>query len=234
VPRPHAGPRAIGMKMYLALAPGPAALLDCATELTLFPGGYAGLQCVEDGKAVLCIAVQRQAFQRYGGDWAGLLSAITARSRRFAVMMTGARPLLRRPLAVAGIPYGYQARTNAGDGLFRLGDQAAVIPSLTGDGLAIALCSGQQAAEAWLIGADAALYQHSLARMLAPQMRLAGWLHHGGLSTLTQSVAIHLLGLFPGLLRQAATRTRLPAGAILPWENPPSPARIYHAQAMRD
>ncbi|HEY4044445.1 MAG TPA: FAD-dependent monooxygenase, partial [Rhodopila sp.] len=64
-PRRHTQRDAIGMKMYFALAAGPGRTLEGATELTLFPGGYAGMQSVEDGKAVLCIAVQRAAFQTY-------------------------------------------------------------------------------------------------------------------------------------------------------------------------
>nr|WP_294547171.1 FAD-dependent monooxygenase [uncultured Rhodopila sp.] len=209
LPRPRPGGGAIGMKMYLSLRSERARELDGTTELTLFPGGYAGLQPVEDGRAVLCIAVRRLEFHACGGGWAGLLAAIEATSRRFAAMLAGAAPLLPRPLAVAGIPYGYQAPAAPANGLFRLGDQAAVIPSLTGDGMAIATHSGRAAAEAWLSGGDSAAYQRDLLRTLAPQMRLAGWLHHAGMGGLTQAAATLAASWFPGLLRQAANHTRL-------------------------
>ncbi|MGD0103149.1 MAG: FAD-dependent oxidoreductase [Rhodopila sp.] len=210
LPRVRIGRGAIGMKMYFAPAPTPAKCLEGAIELTLFPGGYAGMQHVENGHMVLCIAVQRQAFQRYGGGWPSLIAAIELRSRHFATMLARARPLLPRPLAVAGIPYGYQARRAAcPDGLFRLGDQAAVIPSLTGDGMAIALHSGTSAAEIWLAGADSGTYQAALTRTLAPQMRLAGVLHHACMSGGVQSALIRGAALFPALLRQFARRTRL-------------------------
>jgi flavin-dependent dehydrogenase len=213
LPRPRTERGAIGMKMYLALAAGPAKILDGAIELTMFPGGYAGMQHVEIGQSVLCIAVQRRAFQkRGGGSWLELITAIEQSSRRFAMMLAGARPLLPRPLAVAGIPYGYQAGSISPDGLFRLGDQAAVIPSLTGDGMAIALHSGKAAAETWLAGADATAYHRALIRTLAPQMRLAGLLHHACMSAPIQAAAIRTAGLFPSLLRQAAGRTRLRQG----------------------
>jgi flavin-dependent dehydrogenase len=117
--------------------------------------------------------------------------------------------LLPRPLAIAGIPYGYQARPVSANGLFRLGDQAAVIPSLTGDGMAIAMHSGQAAAGAWLAGADSAAYHRALSRTLAPQMRLAGLLHHACMSGVTQSAVVQAARLFPALLRQAASHTRL-------------------------
>lgn len=210
LPRARTDRGAIGMKMYFDPAPAPAKRLEGTIELTLFPGGYAGMQHVENGHMVLCIAAQRHAFHRYGGGWSTLIAAIEQRSRHFAAMLAGARPLLARPLAVAGIPYGYQARRAASpDGLFRLGDQAAVIPSLTGDGMAIALHSGTSAAEIWLAGADSGTYQAALARTLAPQMRLAGVLHHACMRGGVQSALIRGAGLFPALLRQFAQRTRL-------------------------
>lgn len=45
-----------------------------------------------------------------------------------------------KPLAVFGIPYGFVHKdSNTTPGLYRLGDQIAVIPSFSGDGMAIAL-----------------------------------------------------------------------------------------------
>ena len=216
LPRPQVSGGAIGMKMYLKLTSDSTRMLHDAIELTLFPGGYAGLQCVEDGRVVLCIAVRKPSFQRYGSSWTGMVTEIAQRCKRFATIMAGAHPLLPRPLAVAGVPYGYQAAAPSMCGLFRLGDQAVVIPSLTGDGLAIALYSGQQAAEAWLSGRNSASYHCSLARTVVPQMRLAGLLHGVGLVGPTQTAAIHILGLFPGLLQQAARHTRLKRGWTMP------------------
>jgi menaquinone-9 beta-reductase len=217
------GQGAVGLKTYLTLAPESARKLEGATELTLFPGGYAGMQCVENGRVVLCIAVQQTAFLRYGGAWTGLTEAIGRHSPRFAAMLSGSHPLLHRPLAVAGVPYGYQARPG---GLFRLGDQAAVIPSLTGDGMAIALHSGQHAAEAWLANQVASTYQRTLALTLAPQMRLAGWLHRAGISAVVQAASVPLMRFFPALPRLAATRTRLPNPIRpTPIGPPPDPSR---------
>jgi flavin-dependent dehydrogenase len=207
-PRRHTADGAVGMKTYLALAPGPYKTLADTTELTLFPAGYAGMQHVDNGRTVLCIAIRRAAFQRLGGTWSGLIATIQRSSPRFAAMLAGAEHLLSRPLAVAGIPYGYQATPDA---LFRLGDQAAVIPSLTGDGIAIALHSGQRATQAWLSGRQPADYQRTLARALTPQMHLAGLLHRGSTTPLIQQAAVHALRHAPGLLRWSASRTRLPA-----------------------
>jgi flavin-dependent dehydrogenase len=211
IPRRHTASDAVGMKMYFALASGAAKALDGAVELTLFPGGYAGMQHVENGHSVLCIAVQQPAFQGCGASWAGLVAMIEYRNRRFTAMLAGARALLPRPLAIAGIPYGYRALAVAPDGLYRLGDQAAVIPSLTGDGMAIALYSGRTGAEAWLAGKTSTEYHLSLAGILAPQMRLANLLHHACVNGFTQPMTLRFAERFPTLLRHAAVRTRIPA-----------------------
>ena len=209
-PRPRGAQDAIGLKMYFTLASDARRRLGEATELTLFAGGYAGLQPVEDRQAALCIAVSRVAFQSLGGTWGTLLASIGHGSPRFADMLRGAQAMLPRPLAVAGVPYGFLQRGYT-ERLYRIGDQAAVIPSLTGDGMAIALYSGQTAAEAWHDGDDAEAYQRHVVARLTSQMRLAGLLHGVCMSGAMQPLAIRAAGVFPALLRQAAVRTRLRA-----------------------
>src|SRR3546814_3649874 len=84
--------------------------------------------------------------------------------------LEGAEPLLTRPLAVARIPYGFLHTPGSADGgVYRLGDQAAVIPSFSGDGMAIALHSGIAAADSFLAGSAAADYHMRLRRRLACQ-----------------------------------------------------------------
>src|SRR3546814_14508479 len=92
--------------------------------------------------------------------------------------LEGAEPLLTRPLAVARIPYGFLHTPGSADGgVYRLGDQAAVIPSFSGDGMAIALHSGIAAADSFLAGSAAADYHMRLRRRLACQFAVAGGLH---------------------------------------------------------
>jgi flavin-dependent dehydrogenase len=72
------------------------------------------------------------------------------------------------------VPYGWIARDTR-PGLFRLGDQAAVIPSLAGEGIAIALASGAMAGRHWLArGADGAVaFQRELAARATRPVRTA-------------------------------------------------------------
>ncbi len=216
LPRPGAERGAVGMKMYFRLSPRQMAALDGVIALLLFPGGYAGLQRVEANQAVLCIAIGRARFQAIGGTWADLLAAITSGSRHLNELLAGGTPLLPRALAVAGVPYGFLHQSppavqpdQSRDGLFRLGDQAAVIPSLTGDGIAIALHSGVLAARVWRDGDNASEYHHRFARDLGGQMRLAGLLHRVAMTGTGQVTAVRVAAWCPVLLRQAARGTRL-------------------------
>ncbi len=209
-PRPRDAGSAVGLKQYVHLSDRGRHLLGDASELTLFPGGYAGLQPVQAGRAALCIAVRQDAFQTHGGTWDRLLDVIARTSPRFAALMADTRPILPKPLAVAGVPYGFLHRPSD-DGLFRLGDQAAVIPSLTGDGLAIALHSGQCAARTWDLGGDAQTYHAELRKALRGQMRLAGALHAAFLSPVWQPWVLRAASL-PTLVRQAALLTRVGTG----------------------
>ncbi len=76
-------------------------------ELILFSGGYAGLQLVEADRAVLCVLLPAARLRAVGGRWDGLLDWLTGECPHLRERLTGAAALLDRPLAVAGLPYGY-------------------------------------------------------------------------------------------------------------------------------
>src|SRR5699024_8141684 len=81
------------------------------------------------------------------GSIPALLADILNEAPRLADRIAGDMPA--RWKAIAGIPYGWSARESR-SGLFRVGDQAAVIASLVGDGVGMALTSGIAAAHALL------------------------------------------------------------------------------------
>ncbi len=200
----------VAMKMYYALDPRQLQSLRQHVELVLFAGGYAGLQPVESDQAVLCVLLSASRLRAANGQWDTLLPSLMQECPHLADRLTGAQPLLEAPLAVAGLPYGYRHTPTADDppGLFRLGDQAAVIASLTGDGIALALCGGSLAANTWLARGDSGLYHQRLAASLAHQMRIASAIHRLCLSPAAQPWLIALSAIWPGLLRGAAAFTR--------------------------
>jgi flavin-dependent dehydrogenase len=162
----------VGLKMYLRLAEAQAAELEGAIELVLMRGGYGGLSMVERGRANLCFVVPRGELGGVGRGWSAL-AEVLSRNRHMRERLEGAEPLLARPLAISPIPYGMLRREAIAEGMYAIGDQGAVIPSFTGDGLAIALHSGRLAARAWLEGETAQEFQAELYTQLRRQMTLA-------------------------------------------------------------
>lgn len=177
----------VGFKMHLRLDPGQAAALSGAVELILFPGGYAGLQPIEDGRVNLCLLIRRPAFEAAGGTWAGVVKHISAASPHAAGRLEGATELLARPLSIYQVPYGHLHKEGTSPGVLRLGDQMGVIPSFSGDGMAIALHTAFAAART----VDAGAYHAAMRRDLGGQIGRAMALHRLGQSA-------------PGLLTAAA------------------------------
>jgi hypothetical protein len=117
-----------------------------------------------------------------------------------------------RPLAISSIPYGYLAgRVN---GLWSIGDQAAVIPSFTGDGMSIALHSAKVAAEMFMAGKSADAYHQQLHKHLNLSMRLSVALSRTMVSNLGRSIAPAGMQIFPAAIHWIARATRIPERAI--------------------
>lgn len=200
----------VGFKMHLRLAPAQSADLGDAVELHLFPGGYAGLEPIEDGLANLCLVIGEEALA--GHSWSALLRRLRTNCPGLARRLEDGQALWPKPLAVAAIPYGYVAR--AKDEVWRLGDQAAVIPSFAGDGLGIALHSAHAAAAAHLDGQTAQAFQARLAMELGPRVKAAALLSRLLVRPWAQTLAVAATRLRPQLLPATAALTRIPEKAL--------------------
>ena len=207
-PKPT-GDAPMGLRIRLAPHPALRKLLNQAIELHLFEGGYAGLLLQEDGSANLCMALRKSRFAEAGGDAATLLR-----------QLGDAHPLLGERFgflsdapaadAIAAVPYGWRTdETEAG--LFRLGDQAAVIPSLAGEGMGIAIASGVAASAAYLEGGPAAApqFQRDFAARTRRPVAVASMLWHQGERPTMARIAVPLLSAFPALAGFAARMTRI-------------------------
>jgi flavin-dependent dehydrogenase len=202
----------MAFKIYWRLLPEQHAELDRHVELALFPGGYAGLQPVEGGRANLCLLVQKSSFAAKYGSWENLLLAMKEACPHLRRRLEGAQCLFEKPLAISGLPYGYVAE-RSGE-VWRLGDQAAVIPSFSGDGMSIALHSATRAAEYYLRGEDADCYQRVLSYELRTQVARATAVSKALVRAFGQRAAMALLGIIPSLLPLSAALTRIPVGAL--------------------
>lgn len=206
----------LGFKSYLRLAPAERAGLQGHVELILFRGGYAGLQLVERDAANLCFLVDPERWKRCGGDFGALLADLAQEVPHLARRLAGAVPLLDRPLAISGVPYGFLHRPAKGatEPFWRLGDQAAVIPSFTGDGMSFALHSARLASAALLTGAGQGGYYKRLSRDVGGALRRATLLQRLSEDEAWRARAATVAAVVPGLLGVGARWTRLSASAV--------------------
>lgn len=202
----------VGFKLPWRLTDEATRRLSNQVFLVLFKGGYGGIEPIEQGAANLCILIRKSRLAELGNQWQMVLAAIRAEVPTFDHLIQGGRPLLDRPLAIASIPYGYVCWRS--DGPWRLGDQAAVIPSFAGDGMAIALHSAHLAAKLWLQNKDSGTYQRQLSRDVAGGVYLASALSLALVRSGGQEGLMRLAGYWPWLIPKLALQTRVPDRAL--------------------
>ena len=193
-----------------AALPASAALdqaLANIIELHFFDRGYAGLLLQEDGAANFCLSVAAARLSAAGGV-EPLLAELLAEAPALAERLGGALPEAWD--AIAGVPYGWRAQESEA-GLFRIGDQGAVIASLAGDGIAIALTSGMAAARRLLADGPAAAkgWQREFAGRAAGPLAVAEIVRGMAERKRGRQALMRLVAFAPGLARVAARLTRI-------------------------
>lgn len=205
-------PDLVGFKMHWHLTPAQSEILRGVMELFLFRGGYGGLSLVEGGIANLCLVVRRNTLRRLGG-WPQLLHSMQTELPALHDRLTNATPCWPKSLAISPIPYGHLGGLSKG--VWRVGDQAAVIPSFTGDGMSIALHSGFLAAKMHLDGNGPDEYLLHLTDQLRKGMRVASALSRAMVTPAARALAPVLLSLVPNAIARIALSTRIPEPALL-------------------
>jgi flavin-dependent dehydrogenase len=202
----------IGFKMHFRLAQVQQQALEGSIEVTFFSGGYAGLQMIEQGVANLCLVVSQRCFEQVGKSWDALLHRLIGECPLLGERLRGAEPLYKRPLSIFQIPYGFLHAPNRDEpeNLFRLGDQAGVIPSFTGEGMSIALHSGCLAASVFLThGRASSLFHRRIRSDIHRSVQLASTLNRVARHATGQRAIFHLCRIWPAAMRHITTLTRL-------------------------
>ena len=200
---------AMGLRLRLPAHPELDRLVGDAVELHLFNRGYAGLVQQEDGSANLCLAVHKSRLDDAQGDPAALLRALGDSLPHLGERLAHA-DRDGAVDAIGHVPYGWRtADTMAG--LFKLGDQAGVIPSLAGEGMGLALASAEAAVAAWRReGPQAAPgFQRDLAARMTRPFALANLVWRAGENPRTAATMTAVASLFPALVRMISQATRI-------------------------
>ncbi len=199
----------LGLRVRAEPSAGFAALVGDGIELHLFDRGYAGIVRQEDGGGNICMAVRKSLLSQAGGSPAALLAMLGAGNPRLGERLAHVADLGATD-AIAAVPYGFIAHSTE-PGRFRVGDQAAVIPSLAGEGIGIALASARDAVAALLRGGAgaASVYQGDFARRAALPMRVAGAAWRAAESPGLARLGIGAARWLPALPRLIARATRI-------------------------
>ena len=123
-------------------------LLGDVTELHFMRGAYVGLNKVRargDIVTNVCALVRADFWDQAGRTVGGVWETLAARSPPFAEHCRRARPVAGTMKTAAG--FGFASRGSSVHGALVVGDAAAMITPLTGDGQAMALTGGVRAAE---------------------------------------------------------------------------------------
>lgn len=210
-PRPKFGgdDPTLGLRVRLGPNAVLTKLIGSSIELHMFDRGYAGLLLQEDGSANLCMAVRKSRLTEAGGKPRALLDALAAGNPALGERLAwlGADPVAE---AIASVPYGWRALETR-SGLFRIGDQAAVIPSLAGEGMGIAIASGLAAADAWIAGGGTAApeYQKQFAARAKRPISVARFLWERGEQPWSATLAVKALQIAPSVANWFARATRI-------------------------
>jgi menaquinone-9 beta-reductase len=209
-PKDASGPDPeLGLRFRLPPSPERRRVVADRIELHLFDRGYLGLVLQEDGSANACLAVRKSRLAKADGNPATLIAHIADASPALADRLAGFDATTPFD-AIGHVPYGWRARTT-GHGIFRLGDQAAVIPSLAGEGIGIALASADMAVCHWLDrgpeGAEA--YQRRFALAARRPLAVAGLLKDLAARPALTALPAALIASIPGAAALMARLTRI-------------------------
>ena len=200
-------PRFVGLKTHLR-----GARLGRG-EVAMFPfeDGYCGLVEVEGGSVNACLLAP---YARLKNSSPGALwEEVCRENRALGEAMREAEPLFDW-IATGNLSFEHFAPVQ--NGVLRVGDAAGYIYPLSGDGMAMALRSGELAARTleealkWRLSPDVAarFYAQMWTREFAKRLRWARALQPLFSDARLSNAALRLSDALPGLSRLAANRTR--------------------------
>jgi len=133
-------------------------------ELHIFRGGYCGVASIEGDRTNVCGLATREAFRSAGSSVEALVGEASGQNPALARRLAGLDPLSPIPLTAASMSF--QRRRPIDGRLLCLGDAAAMIAPLCGDGIGMALSSAVLARD-WV--------KHRLAGDVTPDAMLSGY-----------------------------------------------------------
>jgi flavin-dependent dehydrogenase len=186
-----------------------------AVELYFFPGGYLGLSPVEGGRTNVAALLSPDAFHRAGKTVEKAIAMAARCNSALRRRLEGGRPVPGTQKAVA--PVTLSRKPVAWDVIPHIGDAAAIVPPLCGDGMAMALRSVELCvpwADRFLRG-DITLdvwrsqYSRSLRKQFSGPLWWGNLLQYAMVKPLLASTLLRFGWFTPGLAARLVKATRL-------------------------
>ena len=140
----------VDFKMNLWLKPSSTRDLGASCDLFSFKGGYGSFTPLADGTATLTLILSRATVHGLATDWDSLTSWMGRSNWAVSHLLDGAKPQAKYFSSQGARPFGFLRRDPPPPGVFFVGNQMAVVPSVTGDGLTIALMTARLAVTAMM------------------------------------------------------------------------------------
>jgi len=115
------------------------------TILFSFPGGYGGICPVENDTMNFCFVIDKTIYRSLKGNFDSAVAYLRQQNSKLDSILQEAS-LMDSLCAISYIPYGFLRYQNSIGNVYFLGDQRMVIPSFTGDGMAIAISTAKNCA----------------------------------------------------------------------------------------
>jgi flavin-dependent dehydrogenase len=235
----------VGVQLHVPVSGAVRARWTGRVDLWVGEGAYGGAALVDEGLLNVSCVLPPATVQQHGVDASVLMPALL-RAHPAAQRVLSELPWPdTRVTTVAPVPYGYVRAEAPWPGMFCGGDQLAVIPSLTGDGMTLALATGRDAgrvlAQALLRGRSegrdphagrmalrlaSSAYHTRAVSLVRRQIRVATWAQ--ALFARPQQLNVLLRGgrLLTPVVRAVLYATRVPAALRMRDESDRSNERV--------
>jgi 2-polyprenyl-6-methoxyphenol hydroxylase-like FAD-dependent oxidoreductase len=221
-PSPHRG--WLGIKRhYTGLE------LGTAVELYLLPGGYVGLAGIGEDRVNCTALVSLAAFRRSGGGVGRFFDWAARQNRGLALRLAKAKTVSGSEVTISGVDTGQMPHPwihlPVPEGVSAvmppvplMGDAAAVIPPLAGDGMAMALHTAEllrplliaHLAGQMSVHEMVEAYSHQYRQEFTQRLGVARWLQAGLIHPVAGELLLRLGCRLPGLSERALLATRGP------------------------
>ncbi len=183
-------------------------------ELHAFDGGYCGMSHVEAGRVNACLIARADTLRASGGSYADMCAGVMRTNPVLAGRLDALVPAMDKPVAISRISF--RTRSLFSGDLVMVGDTAAMIAPLCGDGMSMALRGAEIVAPLLSNVLDgestlAALrvrYESQWRREFAMRLRLGRWLQAALFRPALARIGLAAVSRFPGLGNALVRATR--------------------------